>query len=105
MLHVFRILAGRLTRYRGRPEQLYDFIKGEKNLLNLTGNQALPKNKPADNWVGAVNLISHVTLTLVCDDSKEINFPKQFTTLAGKKNPTSQTIRKSRDVFITRKEA
>ena len=65
----------------------------------------MPKNKPADNWVGAFNLISHVTLTLVCDDSKEINFPKQFTTLAGKKNPTSQTIRKSRDVFITRKEA
>ena len=63
MLHVFRILAGRLTRYQGRPKQLYDFVKEKKNLLVLIGNQALPKNKPADNWVGAFNLISHVSLT------------------------------------------
>lgn len=35
----------------------------KKKSISPNGNQALPKNKPADNWVGAFNLISHVSLT------------------------------------------
>lgn len=62
-------------------------LREKKNpLLALTGNQACAKNKPPDAW-----MVLSILLIKAFNDSKEINFPKQFTLLAKETKNTYKT--------------